>query len=280
MAGRTIYLMRLEKLSAEIKEHVLSEEPFALSEIASRRWHIEEGDDLLFSIGSGSELRFLGRGVATEVRRRAVEPDERGDPPRHEVSIRVANVIRLRDTPHLETFMYSLRQVGNFRTPSLHFRHHVRVHPADLETLQHGQINELRSIFYGLLRHLSPRWRSYLETVARLRALAQGARAPIEDSQALTRQVLDQLLSAISLAVVLPAELATDIGKLQVQSGLSHVPALVREDDHTWNFDALLDSSRAFVRSAASDWQRLRTEARRAQDGTAESGTEWRRHHW
>ena len=43
-----------------------------------------------------------------------------------------------------------------------------------LATLRDARVRVARSILYGLLRHLPQRWRDYLDTAARMRALSSG----------------------------------------------------------------------------------------------------------
>lgn len=144
-----------------------------------RRWRVGEGDRLVVTSNRGLQLRFLALytvlALSWTEEASPIQRDREGY--RLEIHVELSKELPVDLT--LERFMYSLERVANLSRPASSFRHHGRLSDTDVATLESGEVHARRSLFFGILRSLPPKWRAYFETRAHAHA-AQDALAQRE----------------------------------------------------------------------------------------------------
>ncbi len=244
---------------------------------------VKDGDLLVFIDGSGLELTFLA--VARFVRIERTVADASGNEGPWRIYVREAS--RFPEEGRLGDLMYSLTQVANFKTPSLHFKHHGRMADADLQTILEGTVSWERSVYYGLLRNLPSEWREYVQAAASVAQLSPGdPDAPGKLKSALP---IDSLVAVLEEVAYAPAVLASEIRRLRAAVETFAPPAeqVVLEDEvgTEWNLSRFINLAGSARAELADDWDRNLSRERRALEVLDPGqerfrGLEWRLPHW
>lgn len=257
------------------REALAADEPH-LTEVLRRRWGVRSGDALLFLSGTGRETRFFG--VASVLSVTHLEKDallERGligtdSRAQYGYEIRLSKLEAL-PSRVLGDFVYSLEKVSNFSRPSLHFKHHSMVSPRDVETIRAGIIDQGRSLYFGLLRHLPAKIRAELDLRCQLAAAARGERFdPAIASRDLIKWLRDHVVQVV--------ELARKLASLRTEAEFSEPLVATASDRMDWYLDPLFRYANGSA--AAGMGEAMDALADDAENIKPSEGRTWRPHRW
>jgi hypothetical protein len=180
-----------------------------LVERSTRRWRVQEGDRLLLVSGHSLGTVFSAVADVSQVTH-SETVDRRVNRSRHEYRVTVRHIVPIHGDVSLEEMMYSLTKVSNFTRPYLHFRRRTTIDDDDLASIQGRRIVVNRSIYFGLLRNLDPRWREWFDLRSQFRQVERTSTlAPRPDYEA--DPPVKDLLTLLETVVLTPMRLGRAI---------------------------------------------------------------------
>jgi hypothetical protein len=230
---------------------------------SKRKWRIKQGDTLLYTSGSGNNLRFIGTSTVLEVEQKFIEADKyRDSGPFYTTHLKVAPIDELPNDRTLKAFMFSLIRVTNFSKPYLHFRHKSLIDEVDLETIRSGDVDWNRSLYFGLLTYLPATQRTYLEHRAMAMRVSKERSADVHEYPA------NELMELIESLILRPLTLASETGQLfnELAHRMNWSNAILeaasgeevlydRPPSHPWNITRLFNSAPVLFDSIQENWK-------------------------
>jgi hypothetical protein len=278
-----VFIYRSERLERLVQSGTEGP-PITVTEQGKRDWRVAEGDFLLFTAGHGLDLRFVAYSEVIGVRRRQ---SEEADATQTIVTATIQRPVSLPDGLSLARFMFSLTAVSNFGRPWLHLRHRVRISARDFDTLQRSRIARDRSVFFGLLRDLPPRWREFLEHESRALSARNDQRFLLR-SAASSAEPVGELMALVESTLVSTSRLAADVQVAWGEIfGAESLPTIqVVEPDSSaeeWSIANLLMGASRRNEALERSWGGLSEVT--SEDVTSEDVAEggfgpWRPHRW
>lgn len=273
----TYYLFRSEYLDWFVDIRSL---PKTVTQVGRRQWRVNEGDILVFTEGRGLELMFIGQLPVIGVE---ASKTEKGGRELIAVTVTLGQPTLFPEGTLFSRFMYSLTAIANLARPWLHIRHKTRISHNDVETLMSGRIAWDRTIYFGLLRDLPPRWRRLLEAQSRaLRAAKPDHEQDLYKAQPEPEPV-PELLKLIESTLVLPVRLGADVYAAWLESlgsdSLREIEVVDPEGQkESWDFQLVLSTSSGICPRIDAGWKMITQLPLTALEG--DKVLRWRPHRW
>jgi hypothetical protein len=271
------YLFRIDYAESRQTDGTL-----VLTEEARGLWRVREGDRLVLGRGRGNA--FLFESLATVVKldvRRLDTPGERRWP-RYEYTIGLGEVSAFPQARLLGDLRYSLTRVSHLADPWRNLRHHGVLDSADVETLRAGRLAVSRTIYLGLLRHLSPNVRAAVESQARVLMLSRRAERYESPSEAEGEVYpVHELLEVLERAIVASIRIASEMHKQWTILGWEKERIIAEREEQASRWD-LREFAATAGRNQATIEERLLSIAAASATGDTEfeRGATWRPHRW